>query len=107
MDDSQTKSPKKTWTRQEILDLLDNRVEAVERAILFLYTQQTRDEQSQNVTKYRNGRGFTATTASRGCYYAKWLLGKNRLSGHHVAKAREIAKGHVKQLVAHANGENE
>jgi hypothetical protein len=81
----------------------------VERAIIALYEQQTKDEQFQSETRHRNGVGFAANEASRGSYYARWILSGRKLSGIHLIRARKIACRHVLQLVrlAHAGSEPE
>jgi hypothetical protein len=79
----------------------------VERAIIALYEQQTKDEQFQSETRHRNGVGFAANEASRGSYYARWILSGRKLSGIHLTRARKIACRHVLQLVRLSNASPE
>jgi hypothetical protein len=88
------------WTREKVIELLDRNPRAVERAIVALYNLQTADEQAAGITRLQNGAGFSAFDAKAGTYYAEWILSGKRLSGKYLAKAREMAKKYVGQLVA-------
>lgn len=92
-----------TWTRDAIDSLLVTNPRAVERAMVVLYDLQTRDEKDVSHTQHLNGVGFAANAARRGSYYARWVLGGRRLTGHHLDRARAIALRHSRQLVAAAN----
>lgn len=92
-----------TWTRDAIDSLLVTNPRAVERAMVVLYDLQTRDEKDFSHTQHLNGVGFAASAARRGSYYARWVLGGRRLTGHHLDRARAIALRHSRQLVAAAN----
>ncbi len=93
----------KIWTRDEINGLLFSNPRAVERAMVVLHERQTQDEQQTSVTRYNNGRGFSATAARKGSYYARWVLSGRPLTGHHLVRARAIALRHSRQLVEVAN----
>lgn len=93
------------YTQNHIRELLLVNDEAVERAILAIFRNQTDDEKSARVTKYQNGRGFTAAHAKLGSYYARWLAAGNKFSGTHKAKARKMALRYVRQLCEISNGE--
>ena len=82
--------------------LLSTNDRAVERAILCLYNRQTIDEQELENTKYRNGRGFSASDAKRGTYMAKWILSGKHLSGQWLLDAKGIAFKYIGQLVDEA-----
>lgn len=75
---------------------------AVEKAMVLLYHRQTVDERSTSSTKHTNGRGFKASDAKLGTYYARWVLSKRRLSGHHLIKARAMALHYSRQLLEEA-----
>jgi hypothetical protein len=96
--------PRKVWTEEKIRELLWTSDIAVDKAILRLYSHQTSDEQQCGETKHTNGIGFSGAHARSGAYYAKWCLSGRRLSGNHLAKARQIALHYVGQLTKVANG---
>lgn len=96
-------SSTKQWTRDEIDTILRTKPGAVERAMLRLYDRQTEDEKSTSHTRHDNARGFSSAFASRGSYYARWVLGGRELTGQHREKALRIALTHSKQLVEIAN----
>jgi hypothetical protein len=91
------------WTKERIADLLRTNDRAVERAIVAIYNRQTVDEKSSQTTKHDNKRGFRANHASKGSYYARWVLSGRALSGHHLVNARNIAMHYRKQLLEIAN----
>lgn len=78
--------------------LLDMNDRAVERAMIVLYERQDADEQSAESTLKQNGRGFSSWDARKGTYYARWVMSGRNLTGHHLTKARIMAKKYVKQL---------
>lgn len=53
----------KTWTKEEIKDLLKTNDKAVERALLALLERQTEDERNTESTRHTNNRGFTQADA--------------------------------------------
>lgn len=91
------------WNEAKIEILLHANDRAVERAMVAIYDRQTLDEKATSDTKHRNGRGFRANHASKGSYYARWVLGGRRLTGHHLENARKIALHYVRQLTEIAN----
>ena len=91
------------WNEAKIEKLLRENDRAVERAMVAIYDRQTQDEKATSDTRHNNGRGFRANHASKGSYYARWVLGGRRLSGHHLENARKIALHYRKQLAAVAN----
>lgn len=92
-----------TWTKDRIINLLKSNDRAVEKAIVAIYHRQTADEKATSDTKHTNHRGFRSNHASRGSYYARWVLSGRTLSGYHVEKAREIALHYHRQLSEIAN----
>lgn len=95
----------KTWTRNEIENLLNSNDLAVERGIVRLFELQTSDEQESETTNHHNNVGFCGWAARNGTYYAKWVKSGRKLTGNHLAKARKIALHHAGQLVNIANKE--
>lgn len=95
---------KRKWTKEQIVELLMNDNEAVERAVKAIYARQTEDEKHEKTTKHDNGRGFNAGDASVGTYMAKWCLRGNRLTGGWLHKARRMSLRYTRQLLEIANG---
>ena len=118
------------FTREEINHMLEESDNAVERAIIRLFTMQNEDEQRYATTNAQNGRGFGAADAKAGTRFARWLQGmdnKNvkcyqpkslsnykaeRIFGRYckdgesvLDRARRIALKHSQQLVDYANAE--
>jgi hypothetical protein len=67
----------------ELVKLFASDEEAAHRALKFLFTQQTDDEQTAETTFHKNGRGFDARTARRGSVLAKKARGGFAPSGPH------------------------
>ena len=57
---------KKTWTREEIEQLINTNDRMVERSMVVLWERQTRDEQASQTTNHHNGMGFTGWSARSG-----------------------------------------
>ena len=118
----------KTYTRDEINNLLRTNDKAVERAIVRLFELQNADEQRFATTNVHNNRGFCSSDARAGTRFARWIQGldyKNRKkfpakSLNHprayrifrnyckngegvIGRARRIAIKHSRQLVEIAN----
>lgn len=87
------------WTEDSIRELLAVSDLAVERAVLAIHARQTADERSSRQTKHRNARGWSAAHDKRGSYYAGWISSGRRLTGRHLAKAREIVLHYAAQLL--------
>ena len=101
----------KVWNKDSIKVLLEHSDEAVERAIVFLYRQQTEDEKATGTTTEKNNRGFNAADASDGIYMATWIINlKNpsrprHLTGKWISKAREMVRKYSGQLADFANSD--
>jgi hypothetical protein len=93
----------KEWTIAEIRSLLERSDQAVEKAIMRLWSLQTHDEQVDVTTKHLNGKGFSSAHASNGAYYASWINSGRHLSGKHLEKARKICLHYARQLTDCAN----
>jgi hypothetical protein len=118
------------FTRPQINTLLEESDNAVERAIIRLFTMQNDDEQRYATTNVQNDRGFGAADAKAGTRFARWLQGmdnKNvkryapkrlshsgadRIFGRYckggesvMDRARRIALKHSRQLMEYANAE--
>jgi len=86
------------WNEAKIEKLLLTSDSAVERAIVAIYDRQTRDEKATSDTRHRNNVGFRANHASKGSYYARWINGGRKLTGHHLQNARRIVLQYKRQL---------
>ncbi len=100
---------RKTWNKDSIGVLLEHSDEALRRAIVFLYRQQTEAEKAAGATTDRNNRGFNAADAKQGVYMAKWILQNpdkpRNLTGKWVDIARNMVKKYAGQLADFANAE--
>lgn len=102
---------KRVWNRSSVRVLLSHSDEAVERAVLYIYSQQTASERANGLTTEKNDRGFNAADADLGKYLADWILNpKNpskprHLSGKWIVKAREMIKKYAGQLTEYANSD--
>ncbi len=90
-------------TRQSIAEMLNRSNEAVERAIIRIFSFQTDQEKNAESTLNDNKVGFSACHGATGSYYAKWILSGKRLSGIHLVKARKMALAYTRQLAEYAN----
>lgn len=88
-----------SWTKEQIVNLLNTNDRAVERALVAIFNRQTQHEQSSETTDLNNGVGFGAFDAKTGTYLAKWIISGRHLSGEYVAKGRKIALKYTKQLI--------
>jgi hypothetical protein len=86
-------------TKESIQDLLAKSDAAVERAMVAIYDRQTQDEKATSDTRHTNQRGFSGAHASKGSYYARWVLGGRHLTGSHLAKARAMSMHYWRQLL--------
>lgn len=94
-----SRTPKTKWNKESVTNLLMINNNAVERAILVVYNNQTTDEQRSEQVKYHNGKGFLPMHAHRGTYYAQWILSGKHLSGRHLELARKMSLKYTRQLL--------
>jgi hypothetical protein len=94
----------KVWTKENIIELLETRRDAIERAILALYRLQTEDEQSSQETKHSNGVGFNGADARFMSSLVDWMINKGRrLSFKQAEAAKNKLKKYANQLANIAN----
>ena len=74
-----------THTKESIIELLRTNDHAVGRALLAINARQTYDEQTQEMTKYRNLRGFTSGDAKKGTAMANYYHRFNMLTVKQLA----------------------
>ena len=79
-------------TIRNIKDMLATNPRAVGRALVVLKNRQTADEQIQETTKYRNGRGFRPAHAFMGCQMADFFEKRGYLSEKQVNYWRKPMK---------------
>lgn len=92
-----------SWTRRQIVNLIEKDDRAVNNGILQLYSFQTDDEKSENRTKHLNNMGFNCADAKYGTYLARWIKSGRRLSGKHLQEARALCIKYSRQLTEIAN----
>ena len=86
-------------TRESLQEMLDNAegeklARIVGRALLVLFNNQTKDEQSFNTTNKDNGIGFTGADAHSGCITAKTFTKRGTLEDWQVERwTRPAASG--------------
>lgn len=79
-------------TKESIVKLLETRDLAVAKALVVLNDRQTADEQSQEDTKYLNGKGFRPCHARMGTSMAKFYLRFGYLTPKQIAYWRKKMK---------------
>jgi hypothetical protein len=78
----------KSWTPENLKELIKTNDHAVQRAILAIYAGQVEDEKRQATTKYHNGKGFTPADARFLSSLAKQIEMNSFLSPKQIAAAR-------------------
>lgn len=71
--------------KAQIQELLETNDKAVIRALVLLKERQTFDEQQDETTRYRNGRGFRPCHAKRGVSMAKFFEERGFLTPKQIA----------------------
>lgn len=93
------------WTKESILDKLDNSEEMVRRSLLRLYAEQTADEQAVGATTVNNGYGFNGVDAEFMSSVARFLTDKGYLSPKQINWTRKKIRKYAGQLATLANSE--
>lgn len=85
------------WTKAKIISLLETNDQAVARALVRINQNQTADEQSQEMVKYENGKGFRPCHARKGTSMAKFFQSRGYLTPKQVAywRIRDV-KGNMR-----------
>ena len=94
---------KKTWTEEEILNILETNDTQLCIACVNIYRLQTRAEQESHTTRDRNNVGFSAYDAKLLSSFAEQYLKYRRLSSRQIEILRKRMKKYRRQLVAIAN----
>ena len=79
-------------TKESILELLKTNDKAIGRALVVLNDRQTRDEQTDKITKVHNGRGFRPCHARMGTSMAEFFLRNGYLSEKQARYWRAVDK---------------
>jgi len=95
----------KRWAKEDIRKLLEESDAAVMKGLVVLYRLQTKDEQSAEITRYRNGVGFNAQDANFLSSLAKQVLKRGKLSRRQLDTGRRRILKYSNQLARVANGE--
>ena len=93
------------WTKEAILDKLDNSDEMVRRSLLRLYAEQTADEQAIGATTESNGYGFNGVDAEFMSSVAKFLIDLGFSSPKQLTWTRKKMRKYAGQLATLANSE--
>ena len=92
-----------TVTREQVIELLNTRPAAAEKAILALYARQTEDEQPTLATRHSNGRGFNASDARKMSFIAEFLRKGGHMKAETCRKHAPRLRKYAGQLVEVAN----
>lgn len=102
----------KIWDREQVKALMSWNMNAVEQAILLLFSRQEDDEKRDKDVKYLNSRGFDAFRAGRGYKIADQIRKNARLAkGERInpqdrAAAIEIAQRGWRQVLEQIAAKN-
>lgn len=91
------------WTKDKVKELLKTDTQALYRAIILIYNQQTKAEKMYQSTITVNGVGFTAFDSEFLSSIARKLLAGNQISINQLAKARNQMMKYACQLLALTN----
>lgn len=101
------------WDKAKVLRLLETNDMAVARAVAAINKRQEYDEQNEERTKYRNGRGFRPCHARMGTSMAEYFERHGKLTTKQVAWWRVKDKDgnmrigiYANQLVTVIEGDN-
>jgi len=91
----------KTYTQQDIQDMLKTNDKAVIRAMLVIYEYQTEDEKNSDETLHANGMGFSGADAFILTQFTKFYKEHGFLSGKQLEIARKKMPKYAKQIFKH------
>ena len=89
----------KTWTKEEMIDLMNRNEHVLYGAMLAIYNKQTWDEKNIDQTNHRNNVGFTPGDAKILSSLSKQLIVKRCLSEKQICVARTRMMKYAGQLV--------
>jgi hypothetical protein len=79
-------------TKEQIIHLLQVNDKAVIRALIVLNERQTEEEQTKEMTKFHNGRGFRPCHARMGTSMAKFYFRNQYLTSKQISYWRVLDK---------------
>jgi len=85
-------------TKQEVEENINTNPNAVKRALVVLYLEQTAEEQVSYSANTTNKKGFNGVDASFGTSLAEQCMKGRELSEKQLAAARKMLKKYVTQL---------
>ena len=88
-----------TFTKEYIQEKLTTDTRWVERALVVLHDRQTAEEQENQATHNRNGRGFNGRDAGYLSYCAEWVKKGNHISGKHAENCGKSLKKYWRQIL--------
>lgn len=92
----------KVWDKDAVHALLDRSDEAVGRALVVIYNNQTADERAAFATRHNNGVGFTGADAEWLTDIAKkWLVWRRWASARQCNAVRKSIKKYHRQILEH------
>lgn len=94
---------KRTWSEEEIKDLIQTNDKVLYGALKKLYAEQTADEQSDGQTSHANGAGFNGVDSPFLSSCSEFLLRKGYLTDKQKASVRKLLVKYNKQLTRLAN----
>lgn len=100
-----TVETKKTWKKEEIVELLEKNDKAVLRGLIVLYSLQTTDEKVMQDTIENNGIGFSGFDAEFLSSLAQQAMKYGRLSERQMEVLRGRIKKYAGQLTKVANNQ--
>ena len=90
-------------SKHEIVEKLRKQIETKDstaiHTLMFIFDRQVKDEQSQEIVKYRNGMGFRPQDAKRGSSFAKWYNDKGFFTSKQIYAVKQIVTKYAGQVV--------
>ena len=68
--------------------------------LMFVFANQTEDEQRHEMVKYHNGVGFVARDAEIGSNFAKWYKEKGFFTAKQLAAVKKMVRKYAGQVVS-------
>lgn len=87
-----------TYTKEYIKEKLSNDRQWIERSLVVLYDNQTKEEQRNGGTIMFNGIGYNGVDSRYLSYCSEWVISGKHLSGKHLEKCGRILPKYWKQI---------
>lgn len=95
----------RTWTKEEIKNLIQTNDKMVIRSLIQLYNKQTADEKIVHEAAYQNGIGFNGADAAILSSFVEFYQDRNFLTAKQISIARKKLVKYSGQLARIANKE--